>query len=361
MCKYIVYKTTCLINNKIYIGVHKTENPDIFDGYLGRGFKIGETKYLKNPIAPFHHAIVKYGQENFKRETLFVFNTEDEAYNKEAEIVDLDFINRNDTYNVALGGKCRPKPFKPVYMFDYEGNLIQEFSSALEGAKTFDGVHTCIYTAIKIKHSVYGKLWSYENKINVNEYTFKIYNHYYLYDSNGFFYTDFDTQKECVEFLNTNVGNLSRAVKSKIKIAGFFICTEYYDKIQIVVTKLSGKLNRYTLDGQYIDSFKTVKEAKEKLGLNLTSISQAIKLNRQCNGYRWTRTDNPSPIIEVPENPSAKRPVYQLDKQGNIIKEFESVSEAEKVYSGVRSVLKGSSNQAHGYKFAYKDEFKTNF
>jgi hypothetical protein len=23
--KYIVYKTTCLINNKIYIGVHKTE------------------------------------------------------------------------------------------------------------------------------------------------------------------------------------------------------------------------------------------------------------------------------------------------------------------------------------------------
>jgi hypothetical protein len=34
--KYIVYKTTNLINDKIYVGVHGT-NPDIFDGYIGGG------------------------------------------------------------------------------------------------------------------------------------------------------------------------------------------------------------------------------------------------------------------------------------------------------------------------------------
>ena len=32
--KFIVYCTTNIVNNKIYIGVHKTENPDIFDGYI---------------------------------------------------------------------------------------------------------------------------------------------------------------------------------------------------------------------------------------------------------------------------------------------------------------------------------------
>ena len=42
--KYIVYLTKNLkstINglNRIYIGVHKTENPNIFDGYLGCGVK----------------------------------------------------------------------------------------------------------------------------------------------------------------------------------------------------------------------------------------------------------------------------------------------------------------------------------
>ena len=32
--KYIVYLTTNLKNNKIYIGVHGTEDPNIFDGYI---------------------------------------------------------------------------------------------------------------------------------------------------------------------------------------------------------------------------------------------------------------------------------------------------------------------------------------
>lgn len=42
--KYIVYQTTSKINNKIYIGVHKTEDPDTFDGYLGNGVYIQTIK-----------------------------------------------------------------------------------------------------------------------------------------------------------------------------------------------------------------------------------------------------------------------------------------------------------------------------
>ena len=34
--EYIVYMTINLVNNKIYIGVHKT-NLEFFDGYLGNG------------------------------------------------------------------------------------------------------------------------------------------------------------------------------------------------------------------------------------------------------------------------------------------------------------------------------------
>ena len=46
----IIYKTTCLINNKIYIGQHCT---DAEDGYLGSGDLIKK-------------AILKYGKHNFK-------------------------------------------------------------------------------------------------------------------------------------------------------------------------------------------------------------------------------------------------------------------------------------------------------
>lgn len=156
--KYIVYKTTCLINNKIYIGVHGTENPDIFDGYLGRGFFLNGTHYLKYPVAPFHYAIIKHGVNNFKRETLYVFEDQEEAYNKEAELVTESFINSNKTYNVALGGKGRPTPSQPIYQFDFEGNLIKSYESTLEASKIIERVPSNIYEAILQKRTCKGFL-----------------------------------------------------------------------------------------------------------------------------------------------------------------------------------------------------------
>lgn len=90
MEKYIVYETTNIVNGKIYVGVHKTNTAE-FDGYLGSG------TYLDN-------AVKKYGKDNFTRRTLFSLPSSDSAYAKEAEIVNEEFLNRNDVYNMALGG-----------------------------------------------------------------------------------------------------------------------------------------------------------------------------------------------------------------------------------------------------------------
>ncbi len=91
MKKYLIYKTTNKINNMIYIGCHITNN--INDGYLGSG-------------TYFKRAVSKYGKEYFEREILFECSTDEEMYEKEAEIVNEAFISRFDTYNLALGGKC---------------------------------------------------------------------------------------------------------------------------------------------------------------------------------------------------------------------------------------------------------------
>jgi hypothetical protein len=86
---YTIYKTTNLINNKIYIGLHTTD--DINDGYLGSGV------FLKK-------AIKKYGHQNFKKEILHVFDNKKDMINKEKEIVNEEFILRKDTYNMSKGG-----------------------------------------------------------------------------------------------------------------------------------------------------------------------------------------------------------------------------------------------------------------
>lgn len=87
----VVYKTTNLINGKIYIGVHSdyTGNYD----YLGSGTVISL-------------AVEKYGRENFSHELIKVFHSEKDAYDFERHIVDYDFIARKDTYNIVPGGKC---------------------------------------------------------------------------------------------------------------------------------------------------------------------------------------------------------------------------------------------------------------
>jgi len=86
---YTIYKTTNLINNKIYIGLHQATNP--YDSYLGSG------KLLKK-------AIKKYGKQNFNKEVLHIFLSRKEMVNMEKELVNKDFINRSDTYNLNLGG-----------------------------------------------------------------------------------------------------------------------------------------------------------------------------------------------------------------------------------------------------------------
>lgn len=300
---FIVYKTTCLINNKIYIGVHETNNPDVFDGYIGNSINIYNHRWaLDHPKFPFHYAVIKYGIHNFKRETLFQFNTKKEAYDKEAELVTEEFIKSDNNYNVAIGGDAPKAKSYKVYQFDYNGNFVKEYDQIILAAKLNNIGYSAIQHAINNKHGTGGFYWSKEPKIDITEYSYKKFFKYYIYDSEGNFIQEFDKAESIIKFLHTNSANLSRAVKASLKISGYFITTEKLDKIQINVTKLSGKLNRYTLDGKYIDSFKTIKEAKEKLNLKLCSISQAIKLGRQCNGYRWTRTDNPTPTININKN-----------------------------------------------------------
>lgn len=89
---FIVYKTTNLINGKFYIGKHN-QLTDEFDGYYGSG------SLLKK-------AIKKYGKQHFKRETLYVYPNEEDAYLREIEILN-EYLNDSLCYNIRPGGAGR--------------------------------------------------------------------------------------------------------------------------------------------------------------------------------------------------------------------------------------------------------------
>src|SRR5208282_1941511 len=89
MSVFTVYKTTNLLNSRYYLGVHETSKPN--DEYLGSGIAI-------------KRAVKKYGEHNFRKDVLFEFIVEAEAYAKEVELLKLA---RRDSlcYNLHEGGK----------------------------------------------------------------------------------------------------------------------------------------------------------------------------------------------------------------------------------------------------------------
>jgi len=84
----IIYKTTNLINGKIYIGKDKYNNPE----YFGSGF------ILKKSIK-------KYGIENFKKEILETCNSDEELNEREKYWIFLyQSFKREIGYNLTKGG-----------------------------------------------------------------------------------------------------------------------------------------------------------------------------------------------------------------------------------------------------------------
>ena len=86
---HLLYKTTNLLNNRFYIGVHSTRILEY--GYLGSG------KLLQ-------YEIKKYGKENLKREILEYCDNRESLYLKEREIVDRNLLLNEQCLNLKYGG-----------------------------------------------------------------------------------------------------------------------------------------------------------------------------------------------------------------------------------------------------------------
>jgi hypothetical protein len=86
---HFIYKTTCSLTGRYYIGMHSTDNLE--DGYIGSGRLLC-------------YSIRKYGKENHVREILEFCSSREELASREAEIVNLNEIAKSECMNLKLGG-----------------------------------------------------------------------------------------------------------------------------------------------------------------------------------------------------------------------------------------------------------------
>lgn len=120
---HILYKTTNIINNNFYIGIHSSNKK--IDGYLGSGTTLKK-------------AIKKYGKSNFIRENLYYCTSREDLRELEELVVDEYIIGKSNCYNLTKGGEIPPIMIgenNPMFGKPKSKETKSKISKALSGEK----------------------------------------------------------------------------------------------------------------------------------------------------------------------------------------------------------------------------------
>lgn len=86
---HIIYKTTCVVTGRWYIGLHSTD--DINDGYRGSGGRL-------------KHSLNKYGKDQHTYEVLEYLKTRKDLVQREIELITEEMLADPMCMNLMLGG-----------------------------------------------------------------------------------------------------------------------------------------------------------------------------------------------------------------------------------------------------------------
>lgn len=356
--KYIVYLTTNKVNGHIYIGVHKTENPDVFDGYIGDGAYINKPSSYNKAKYHLHQAICKYGTSAFYRETLKVFDNLDDALDLEAFLVTEEFVKRTDTYNMTVGGNLPPICTKTIYEFDLNGNYIKTWKSIKSIIDTYKVNHDRIWMAIKDKRSFNNSYWSTEQSIDVSEFRVSHRGYVYQYNKDGVLLNMFESASIAALKLDINRDAIISAVHDRTTCHGYYFLNATEDINQLLFekrTKINAKLTpvyRYLLDGTFDKEYNSIKDACLDVDAKHSNIIRAIKNNKTSKGYRWSYIKSDK-IEDFNETHKKAVKIAQYDLDHNLVKIWDSISDCKKEFPSCLKVCKKQRKTSKGFIFEY--------
>jgi len=373
----LIYKTTNLINNKIYIGqkqIMKTEKELLNSNYYGSNKKLKED-------------IKSIGKENFKREIIDYSDDFDELNKKEEYWIEkYDATNPEIGYNVSkktgknfwLGchhtDESKAKTSKIVYQYDLDCNFIKEYPSIKETQrKTNIDVIRISNNYIKI---IDNYIWM-DHKLSDDEiFNIKkiingrktIKKMIYQYDLNGTFIRKYKSITDASKYNNINSNLLFISCNNVLKTAkNFFWSYTELNKDEINYRLYLYSVNKkmiyqYDLNGNLIKEYKSITEASNITNVNISNIcSCCSNKNKTAGGFFWSfKKIDKNEIKEKISNKYYKhysRNVYQYDLDCNFIKEYKSIKNAMKetnIHSGnISKCCSGKTKTAGGFKWFY--------
>lgn len=200
----ILYKTTCLIDGKVYIGVHSTD--DLNDNYIGYGI-YGNCSYTiekaraKTRRESIGEHVSRYGVENFVRENILFFDDMDTALSQERLVVDREWARDSRTLNVKIGGVKPPKrkgEQNGNYNRKWSLEKRKEFSEKLKreritiGDKNSNAKKSCFYNLSSGKFEYYNTRLAFCEKYGIKYNTMDAAKRYNRLLQRNFIYVPID-------------------------------------------------------------------------------------------------------------------------------------------------------------------------
>lgn len=116
---------------------------------------------------------------------------------------------------------------------------------------------------------------------------------------------------------------------------------------------------QYDLSGNFVDVYKSLREAARKNGWNILSMCQCLS-SLSLHGYMWRRVDNPDNIAKQidPYDPKCNwnyKTVRRYELDGTFIDEIRC-KDAYEIYGATVRTAVYKYNQAYGYQWRFSDD-----
>lgn len=397
-----IYCIKNIIDGHKYIG----QSNDIYMRWKSHWKQVrsGDTTYL-------HNAMRKYGESSFK---LYIIEECPIDKLNEREIYWIKYYNTyNDGYNLTYGGEgvkgkkyseeekenlrkynVKTKRSKPIYQIDDEGVIIKEWRSANEAAKELGISPTRIVSCLKYREGyihAYGYIWMYKNEYDKNGIDLDLYlkrkqnsntNRIFQIDKNNKIVQLWDSVSHILS-LNENYTmsaiHCSCNGLHKTAYGYVWIYEKDYNQNEDYAERFKRKRNtkkvyQFDLNKNLIASFNSIVEASKETNIGMTTIGQCIRQElNTAGGYIWRSQDQVviKNNIIIPYDLKRKYTrksdthiwmqnyLQELDKDGNIIKTFNTIKEASSLYnidgSSISKVCRGKMSSIKGHFFKYAE------
>lgn len=399
--EFYLYVHTNKINNKRYVGI-TCQNPRTRWGSNGNGYK-------KSPL--FYRAIQKYGWENFKHEIIMENLSKESAKNKEIETIKKYMSNdRKYGYNISKGGgggfdveikkenieKIKNKLMIKIVQLDDGANLIKEWDGLVEASKYYKVESSAICQCCKgNKRKIAGYNWFYKkdydtmNKISLLE-EIDARNHIkpkriIQFDEHGNYIKCFESYNEIEKTLNFKNTHIYKSCNNEVKAYGYIWIYEkdYLEKYNKNISKFVEKVNEYkikvvqiTKGGEFIKEHDSLIDASKYINSNNYNIWQCCNDRvRYVNNFIFVYSKKYYELVEnnkldeylIYKNEYKNKEkdyveILQFDKNGNLLKEWNSFLEIEKNFNINRNSIKQCCSHkiktSCGFIWVYKKEYE---